>query len=108
MSNHYVGLEEGQGLPYHSIDWIWEPKVRPAAWWQVQILVRALPPHFLYSTEYHGTEYGFDLELFGEIVVEDSKWNTKGRNVICSLAKKDVEAEYWSRLTKDKAKNPNI
>ena len=48
------------------------------------------------------------MELFGEVVVEESKWNTKGRNVIVSIAKKDDSAEYWPRLTKDKAKNNSI
>ena len=48
-----------------------------------------------YSAESHGSTYGFDLELFGEVVVEDSKWNTKGRNIILNIAKKDDDGEYW-------------
>jgi hypothetical protein len=40
--------------------------------------------------------------------VDSSKWNTKGRNIIVNIVKKDAEAEYWSRLTKDKTKNLHI
>ena len=53
-------------------------------------------------------EYSFDYQLFDEVNVEESKWNTKGRNIICSLAKKNVDAEYWPRLTKDKTKHQNV
>lgn len=48
------------------------------------------------------------MELFGELDKENSAWNTKGRNVIINLAKKDEEAEYWPRLTKAKVKNQKI
>ena len=37
--------------------------------------------------------------------MQESKWNTKGRNIIVNLSKKDKEAEYWPRITKEKAKN---
>ena len=45
------------------------------------------------------------MELFAEIDVEDSKWNTKGRNIILNLAKKQPEEDYWPRLQKEKVKN---
>ena len=48
------------------------------------------------------------MEFFAKIVKADSKWNTKGRNVIFSLAKEDKEAEYWPRITKEKVKNSRI
>ena len=48
------------------------------------------------------------MEFFAEVEKEKSAWNTKGRNVIISLAKKDTEAEYWTRLTKAKVKNQKI
>lgn len=48
------------------------------------------------------------MEFFAEIVKEDSAWNTKGRNILISLAKKDQDAEYWPRLTKEKVKNAKI
>jgi prostaglandin-E synthase len=46
--------------------------------------------------------------LFGEVDVEGSKWNTKGRNIIFNIIKKNPDAEYWTRLTKDKTKNPHV
>jgi hypothetical protein len=49
--------------------------------------------------------YAFDITLFAEVDVESSKWNTKGRNIILNIVKKDTEAEHWPRLTKDKVKN---
>ena len=54
-------------------------------------------------------KYGLELELFEPIVKEESKWNTKGRNVIFVIGKKNKdEEEWWPRLTKDKVKNPLI
>jgi len=55
-----------------------------------------------------GTTFGFDMEFFAEVDKEASAWNTKGRNVLINLAKKDTEAEYWTRLTKNKTKNQKI
>ena len=48
------------------------------------------------------------MEFFAAVVKAESAWNTKGRNVIITLAKTDKEAEYWPRLTKDKVKNSRI
>ena len=48
------------------------------------------------------------MEFFAAIVKADSKFNTKGRNPIITLAKADQEAEYWPRLTKDKVKNSRL
>ena len=63
----------------------------------------------LFSCKKGGETYGIDLELFEPVVKAESKWNTKGRNVIMSIAKKDKEQEeWWPRLTKEKGKNPNI
>ena len=40
---------------------------------------------------------------------DESKWNTKGRNVILHISKKDKEQEeWWPRLTKSKDKNQLI
>ena len=52
--------------------------------------------------------YHFEFELFAEVVKEDSRWNTKGRNIILVLFKKDKEEEYWPRITKEKIKNQHI
>ena len=48
------------------------------------------------------------MEFFAAVVKADSKFNTKGRNPIITLAKADKDAEYWPRLTKDKVKNSRI
>ena len=61
---------------------------------------------FVNSADSHGQKYGFDFELFGVVVKDESRWNTKGRNVIFNLVKK--EADSWSRITKEKTKNARI
>lgn len=44
----------------------------------------------------NGKNYDGELELFDEVVVSESGWNTKGRYIILSIAKKNKEAEeYW-------------
>ena len=58
--------------------------------------------------ESHGHAYGFDLSLFEAVNVEESRWNTKGRNIILNIAKTNDEGSYWPRLTKDKVKNAHI
>ena len=46
------------------------------------------------------------MELYEQVVKDESKWNTKGRNIIISVSKSDKdEEEWWPRLTKDKTKN---
>ena len=40
--------------------------------------------------------------------MEESRWNTKGRNIILNIAKANIDAEYWPRLTKEKVKNTHI
>ena len=107
MANSFVGPEKRKGLPHHPNCRLRKPKVRLTTRRQIQVLVL----HILFNqirAESHGSDYGFDIELFGEVVVENSKWNTKGRTIIVSLAKKDESAEYWPRITKDKTKNPHI
>ena len=66
------------------------------------------PRTLKFRAESNSTKYGFDMELFGEIVKEASRWNTKGRNVILNLVKKDIDAEFWTRLTESKNKNQKI
>ena len=54
----------------------------------------------------NGQKYGFTMEIFDKVVKEESKWNTKGRNVIINVSKKDKEQEeWWPRITKEKVKN---
>jgi len=35
----------------------------------------------------HNNVYAFDLQLFEQVDVEQSKWNTKGRNIILNIVK---------------------
>ena len=60
-----------------------------------------------FSTTSNGEKYGFDFEVFEAIVKEESAWNTKGRNVIINLSKKDKsqKEEWWPRIMKEKTKN---
>merc|ERR1719218_82710 len=63
----------------------------------------------LFTCKSEGNNYAVDMELFEPVVKDESKWNTKGRNVIMSISKKDKEQEeWWPRLTKEKGKNPLI
>ena len=49
-----------------------------------------------------GKTYGFDFELFDEIVPEESKWNKTGFHLLFVLEKKDMEIAFWPRITKNK------
>ena len=71
------------------------------------IYIRYLLP-LSFRAESHNNVYAFDLQLFDEVDMEQSKWNTKGRNIILNIGKKNTEAEHWPRLTKDKIKNSHI
>lgn len=62
----------------------------------------------IFRAESHGHTYGFDLPLFAAVSVDESKWNTKGRNIILNIVKANKEDAYWPRLTKDKVKNSHI
>ena len=62
----------------------------------------------IYRAEQQSNKFGFTMEFFAEIEKEGSAWNTKGRNILISLSKKDKDAEYWPRITKEKVKNSKI
>lgn len=62
----------------------------------------------IFRAESHNNLYAFEIQLFDEVDVDQSKWNTKGRNIILNIAKKNTDAEHWPRLTKDKIKNSHI
>ena len=56
----------------------------------------------------NSVNYHFDMEVFEPISEEESAWNTKGRNVLISLKKKEAakdSEEWWTRITKEKVKN---
>ena len=49
--------------------------------------------------------------MFEPIVKSESKWNTKGRNIILNLSKVNKEQEpddWWPRLSLEKTKNQQI
>ncbi|KAJ3986346.1 HSP20-like chaperone [Lentinula detonsa] len=53
-------------------------------------------------------EYGFELEFFKEINATESTKRLNSRSLYLILRKKDMEEEYWPRLTKEKVKNSHI
>ena len=57
--------------------------------------------------KYHGTDgkinYAFEIELFGEIDKEGSKYTLDARNIFLNLHKKE-SGPYWPRLTSEKVK----
>ena len=56
----------------------------------------------------HDTHYGFMMKFFAPVIRADSKFISKGRNPVITLAKADRCAEYWPRLTKETGKNSRI
>jgi len=62
-----------------------------------------------FSALANGAKYSFDMTFFEPVIKSESKWNTKGRNVLLNISKKDKEQEeWWPRLTKEKVKNQQI
>ena len=57
--------------------------------------------------KYQGTDgsvnYSFDIELYDEIVKEESKYTLDSRNIFLNLKKK-TSGPYWPRLLKDEKK----
>ena len=57
--------------------------------------------------KYQGTDgslnYAFDIELYDEIVKEESKYTLDARNIFLNLKKK-TSGPYWPRLLKDEKK----
>ena len=62
----------------------------------------------MFEGKVKAAEYHIDLDLFKEVVVEESRWNLKGRNILLNIVKKDKDDEYWLRLTREKVKHPHI
>jgi len=55
-----------------------------------------------------GKAFACTIPLFAEVVAEESSNAIKDRAVEVKLQKKDTEAEYWPRLTKEKVKSNQI
>ncbi|KAJ7748498.1 HSP20-like chaperone [Mycena maculata] len=53
-------------------------------------------------------DYAFNLEFFAEIVPEKSSKRLTTRSLYLILRKKEQQAEFWPRLTKEKVKNAYI
>jgi prostaglandin-E synthase len=57
--------------------------------------------------KYQGTDgtrtYKFDIELYDEIIKEESKYTLESRNIFLNLKKK-TSGPYWPRLIKDEKK----
>ncbi len=51
--------------------------------------------------------YVVDIQMFDEIDVENTKWNSKGRYVIFNIVKKKT-GTFWPRLLKDTKKEATI
>ncbi len=58
-----------------------------------------------FSGESKGSSYAFELDLYDDPNVEESRWNTKGRNIILFVIKKELGLDHWPRLTKEKIKS---
>jgi len=55
------------------------------------------------------SEYEFKIDFYKEIIPDKcEKPALTSRSVVLKLRKKDVEQEYWPRLTKEKGKNAYI
>jgi cytosolic prostaglandin-E synthase len=48
-------------------------------------------------------KYAFELELYDEVVKEESKFSLDSRNIFLNIKKK-TKGPYWPRLTKDSGK----
>ncbi|CAK83304.1 unnamed protein product (macronuclear) [Paramecium tetraurelia] len=57
-----------------------------------------------FSATAEGVNYVFEINFFGEVVVEESKWTNYGLNVRFILSKKDKATSYWTRLIKESHK----
>ncbi|KAK7029683.1 p23 chaperone protein wos2 [Paramarasmius palmivorus] len=53
-------------------------------------------------------DYAFDLEFFSEVIPEESSKRLTSRSLNLVLRKKELNEEYWPRLTKAKVKNTFI
>lgn len=62
------------------------------------------PNSLTFSCVSDSKTYEGKIEFFEEINVEESKFTVLGLHAQYLLVKKDKEAEYWPRLTKEKGK----
>lgn len=60
--------------------------------------------HFEGKNKVSNAHYKLDLNLFGEVTVETTKWKVTDFCVQFSIAKKNETDPFWPRLTKEKVK----
>jgi hypothetical protein len=60
--------------------------------------------HFEGKNKVTNAHYKLDLNLFGEVLVETTKWKVTDFSVQFSIAKKSDTEAFWPRLTKEKVK----
>lgn len=56
---------------------------------------------FTGHSELKNVDYKVELELFAEIVPNESKINHTGKNIEMVLRKKELKEEFWPRLLKE-------
>lgn len=64
--------------------------------------------HLNFEGESAGKKYAFQLELFDEVVAEESKWSKTGFHMLFVLQKKNATGAFWPRLIKATQKNQYI
>jgi hypothetical protein len=75
----------------------------------VIIDINELKNTLMFSATANGVKYGFEMELFEQVVKDESTWNKKGRHIIINVSKADKDKdEWWPRLTKEKSNNHQI
>jgi len=60
--------------------------------------------HFSGKSKNDGRRYHVDLDLYEAVVLEETKWKVTDLHVQFNISKKDKEASYWPRLTKQNQK----
>ncbi|KAF5392503.1 hypothetical protein D9757_002137 [Collybiopsis confluens] len=53
-------------------------------------------------------DYSFEIEFYKEVNATESTKRLNSRSLYLVLRKKDLQEEYWPRLTKEKVKNSHI
>lgn len=61
--------------------------------------------HFEGTNKVTSAHYKLEIDLFGEVTVDNTKWKVTDYCVQFSIAKKDESGAFWPRLTKDKTKS---
>ncbi|KAI9593131.1 HSP20-like chaperone [Syncephalis fuscata] len=66
--------------------------------------VELLPNRITFKGESDGEKYAFDIELYAEVVPEESKQAKTDFRLAMIVKKKDEDQPYWPRLQKEKTK----